>query len=142
MTKALFYLENPNENEARTRTASYASLCNRFFDNMILCNDIYKADPNLELITGVDYDEENEEYIDIYQYFIVSINTNEEDIERFNYDNDIILYYSELLDVYILGVQHFGTSWSYVETGVEMTQNFDKYWNSLNAEEESETDVD
>lgn len=51
-----------------------------------------------------------EVYDDIYQYFIV------DSIERFiDYTNELVFYIEED-DLYILGVKHFGTSWSGVSS--------------------------
>lgn len=131
-----FYINNEselNEYERENKKISYRRLIEYLFSDMILCNDITKlfyADINGEYNEispeiGTDYDEENGDYIDIYQYFIV-------DFPNFNLDfmnkycqNEIILYYSELLDLYILGVDHFGTSWDYVLTDFEYTTDYE-----------------
>lgn len=53
---------------------------------------------------------------DIFQYFIVS-DQGAEMIEQ--YTNDP-LFYNETLDMYVWGITHFGTSWSYVLTDVKL----------------------
>lgn len=63
-----------------------------------------------ELINGSDYDEENDEYTDVFQWFIVS-DEGAKIIQ--DYTNEI-LYYHEELDIYLWGVTHWGTSWDYV----------------------------
>ena len=67
-----------------------------------------------ERIEELEY--QQEEYPDIYQYFIVS-NYGAELIKK--YTNDP-LYYNEELDIYVWGVTHYGTSWDYVLTDVEL----------------------
>lgn len=63
-----------------------------------------------ELVNGSDYDEENDEYAEIYQWFIVS-DSGAQMIQEYT---DEILYYHEDLDIYLWGVTHYGTSWDYV----------------------------
>ena len=56
--------------------------------------------------TGNCYEEQDE----IYQYFII----DEAGAERFaRYTNELVIY-NEELDIYILCVKHWGTSWDYV----------------------------
>lgn len=52
---------------------------------------------------------------DIYQFYLVSDNAK----DPLEMANEII-FYSELLDCYVWGVTHFGTSWSYVLTDIEI----------------------
>ena len=85
--------------------------------NTILNNNIinYEVD-NWELINGVDYNEENESYIDIFQYYIID-NWGVEFLEK--YTNEIV-YYNEVLDIYLWGITHWGTSWDYVLTDIKI----------------------
>lgn len=135
MEKLKFYIKDENElneYEKKNKKISYKRLIDYLFTDLILCNDITKlfyADINGEYNEilpeiGADYNSESDEYTEIYQYFIV-------DFLSFNYDfmkkycnDEIILYYSDLLDLYILGVDHFGTSWDYVLTGFEYTTDY------------------
>lgn len=63
-----------------------------------------------ELVNGFDYDEENDEYTEVFQWFIVSDNG----AQMIQDCTDEILYYHEELDIYLWGVTHWGTSWDYV----------------------------
>ena len=64
-------------------------------------------------------EEEAEEYegevkeqgIDIFQYYLIDYAT----ADRLMHCTDEIIFYSEELDLYVLGVTHFGTSWDYVD---------------------------
>ncbi len=127
--KLKFYINDEsklNEYEKEHKKISYATLCKYLFTDMILCNNIEKLDGFWEgLEIGNTYDEKNDTYVDIYQFFIV-------DFPNFNYDfmqkylqNDIILFYNEELDLYILGVDHFGTGWTYVLTDIEYTTDYE-----------------
>ena len=58
--------------------------------------------------------EEEQDYTDeIYQYYIVSDN-GAEILKEINE----IVFYNDALDMYVWGVTHFGTSWSYVLTDI------------------------
>lgn len=126
-----------NEYEKQHNKISYKRLIDRLFTDMILCNDITKlfyneiggkyTEPEVEI--GCECDE-NDEYIDIYQYFIVDFNgfTYEYILKKYakQLGNEFILYYIEQLDLYILGVTHFGTGWDYVLTDIEPTDNINE----------------
>lgn len=55
---------------------------------------------------------------DVYQWYIIS--DNGADILK-TYTNEIV-YYNEELDMYLWGVTHFGTSWSYVLTSIKLNE--------------------
>ena len=126
-----------NEYEREHNKISYKRLVNRLFTDMILCNDITKlfyneiggkyTEPEVEI--GYECDE-NDEYIDIYQYFIVDFNsyTYEYILKKYakQLGNEFILYYIDQLDLYVLGVTHFGTGWDYVLTDIEPTDNINE----------------
>ena len=106
---------------------SYGTLTSFIFTDMILCNNIEKYSNNWELELGEEYNEEEEEYIDIYQYYIVDVDTwrlekYKEYLQETNTKSDLILWYDNELDIYILGVSHCGTSWSYVPTNIEINK--------------------
>jgi hypothetical protein len=115
-------MENLNEYEKEHNKISYKTLVERYFDNMILCNNIANNYEDLEVVAGSDYDEEEDTYKDIYQYFIVDGCFNEEDLQKVGEELGVV-YYNSNLDLYILGVDHFGTGWDYVLTDIEPTEN-------------------
>lgn len=137
MKKLRFYINDEsklNSYERENGKISYKTLINYLFENnLILCNDITKlfynsigtdyVEPTLEV--GKDYDEETDDYIDIYQYYIVNFYDFNWDFMRKYCQNEIILYYIDFLDLYILGVDHFGTSWDYVLTDFEYTTDYE-----------------
>lgn len=61
---------------------------------------------------------EEEKYSDIFQYFIVD-DSGAEILKR----ADEIVFYCEKLDMYVWGVTHWGTSWDYVLTSIEIKEN-------------------
>lgn len=108
---------------------SYGDLTSFIFEDMILCNNIVKYNgngSNWDLELGEEYDEETG-YIDIYQYYIVDVDTwrlgkYKEYLQETNKPSDLILWYDNELDIYILGVSHCGSSWSYVPTNIEINK--------------------
>ena len=90
----------------------YATFAKAF--DAVLNNNIFDMGWNIgngwELVNGSDYDEETEESLEVFQWFIVSDN-GAQMIQDYT---DEILYYHEELDIYLWGVTHWGTSWDYV----------------------------
>lgn len=97
----------------------YLSYKNLFFkdSSLILCNNIPNVDESLydNIENGIETWDDGED-VEIYQYYLIDDYTTEVLKE---YTNEII-FYSELLDVYVLGVTHFGTSWDYVPTDIKI----------------------
>ena len=56
---------------------------------------------------------------EIFQYYIIS----DAGAELLKDLTDEILYYIDYLDIYIWGVTHYGTSWDYVLTDIEIELN-------------------
>lgn len=117
--------ENLNDYEKEHNRISYKRLVERYFNNMILCNNIANNYEDLEIVAGSDYDEEEGTYKDIYQYFIVDGCFDEEDLQKVGEELGVV-YYNSNLDLYILGVDHLGTSWDYVLTDIEPTENLNE----------------
>lgn len=89
--------------------------------DMVLCNGIVQYNgwfEDWELENGTDYDEENDCYEDIYQYYIVSSRGAKWLMEH----TDEIVYYNEQLDLDVWGITHWGTGWDYVLTDVKLVE--------------------
>ena len=122
--------------ELREKRTTYKNMIEFCCDDMILNNDIInelsKSDFYFDIFCGSDRDFTNAEgdyiseeefyklqeegkegeeiYCDFYQYFII----NYEDARRLaKYTNEVV-FYNEQLDLYLLAVAHYGTSWDYV----------------------------
>jgi hypothetical protein len=104
-----------NRVDYRTLAASF---------DAVLCNDItklfYSTINNeyneIEYYNGTDYNEEEDYYYDVYQYYIID-NNGADILQRYT---DEIVYYLPAIDVYVWGVTHFGTSWDYVLTDIKI----------------------
>lgn len=98
----------------------YKTLAKAF--DAVLNNSIFEFVYNqeyamgMELYNGTDYDEENDRYEEIFQYYIIS----ESGAQMLKELTDEIVYYVEDLDMYIWGVTHYGTSWDYVLTDIKI----------------------
>lgn len=130
-------MEDLNEYEKEHNKISFKRLFDKLFTDAILCNNITKLfyaningeynEPQIEI--GTDYDEENDEYVDIYQYFIVDFSSwtyskMQELSEQLG--KEFVMYYIETLDIYVIGITHLGTYWDYVLTDIEPTEDIKK----------------
>lgn len=61
-------------------------------------------------------EEEQDIYPEIYQYYIVS----DYGARLLKEETNEIVFYNETLDMYLWGVTHYGTSWDYVLTDIEI----------------------
>ena len=102
--------------------ASYRTIIDRFVGDIVLCNNIMSIDDSFcdNLYNG--YDEESEEYKEIYQCYLCNINDYN---KKLLLDMGIMLSYSDMLDCDILCVNHYGTSWDYVLTDVKLFDNYE-----------------
>lgn len=124
MKKIKMYVDEKelNEYEKEHKKVSFRKIFNRLFTDAILCNNIPNIlYENMEIEIGSDYDEETGEYIGIYQYFIVDFSGWAYEKMKECLQDKIILYYINNLDIYVLGIPHFGTPWDYVLTNIEYT---------------------
>lgn len=111
-----FYGNEVSDYGKKNGYVDYRTLAKSF--NAVLNNDIMQKTCDIgywDIVSGTDYNEENETYTDIFQYYIVDDNGAEilKECEE-------IVYYNEELDLYIWGVTHYGTSWDYVLTNIKI----------------------
>jgi hypothetical protein len=98
-------------------TITYEELAKRL-DALKLFNKAPELDPEM-LYEGLENgslweneeDEENAEAKDVYQWYLISPS----DADYMKRHTDELIFYSEVLDEYVWGVTHFGTSWNGVE---------------------------
>ena len=62
---------------------------------------------------------EQDETPDIYQYYIIS----DSGYNILKYHTNEIVYYIPVLDIYVWGVTHCGTSWDYVLTDIKIEED-------------------
>lgn len=89
---------------------SYADAVNRFNNNLILCNNIPEFDLTIYDNCRFSVYDEDENPIDIYQWYITDC--TDTDVEYLEKWYGLLFTYSEMLDRYVLCVNHWGTPWS------------------------------
>lgn len=96
---------------------------------LVLCNNIETIDSSIYDNMRFDYYDKNGEPTEIYQWYITDLSawTVEFQEQAFN----LKYTYSDLLDCYILCVDHFGTGWDYVPCEVKS-----KDWIEVNKDKE------
>lgn len=96
---------------------SYAKLVNRL-DAVKLFNKAPELDPEIydKLENGSLYildDDGNEtdDFVDVFQWYLISPS----DAEYIKRNTDELIFYSDVLDEYVWGITHYGTSWDKVD---------------------------
>ena len=116
MKSNYFYGNEVSDYGKQNGYVDYRTLAKSF--NAVLNNDIMQKTRDVgywDIVSGCEYDEENDSYTDIYQYYIIDDNGAEilKECEE-------IVFYNEELDIYVWGVTHWGTSWDYVLTNIKI----------------------
>lgn len=110
--------------DLRSERDSYDKMIEFCCDSLIMNNDIINelssAGFVFDTYCGVEYDDETDEYVDVYQLFIIG----EEDAERLARYTEELVYYCESLGLYILGVSHCGTAWCCVSANWKTVDAF------------------
>jgi hypothetical protein len=104
MTNKTFYTDY--------KTASHWGNC-----QLIMCNNIADIDPTVWNNMRFDYYDKDDNQVEIFQWFITDL--TDWTVEWNEKTFDLKYTYSELLDKYILCVDHCGTSWDYVPCEVK-----------------------
>lgn len=111
------YIDNSEEIKAKQEQIETLenTLENAFDDEHInyLNNQIEIINEQIE-----ELEREQDEQPEIFQYYIISDN-GADILKRFT---DEIVYYIPVLNVYVWGITHFGTSWDYVLTDIKIEE--------------------
>ena len=114
-----FYISNKeklNSEELRTGCVSYRRVIDRYISDLVLCNKIEEIDSNIFDNMSI-YEEE------IYQYYLCNLSEFEKEKLK---EYGIILSYSNILELDVLCVEHYGTSWDYVMTDIKWSEDLDE----------------
>lgn len=95
-----------------TRETNYFLAAHWLNNSLVLCNQIPEIDDSIWDNMRFDLFDEDESQIEIYQWFITDC--SESDVEWLEKSFGLLFTYSDLLECYILCVDHWGTSWDYV----------------------------
>ena len=85
-------------------------------NSLILCNDIPSIDDSIFWNNRFEWSEESE----IYQWFLTDC--SESDVEYLEQHFGLKFTFSDALDLYVLCVDHYGTSWDYVYWTTDLEQ--------------------
>lgn len=103
--------------ENKTFYTTYREAVDWLNNNYILCNKLPEIDQSVFENMRFDiFDEENDSYTEIYQWYLTD--AGESDVEFLEKHFGLLFAYSDLLDCYVLCVDHLGTSWGYVKCEV------------------------
>lgn len=109
----------------RNGYVDYATLAKCF--DAVLNNDIMSLTYDIgcwEQVSGAidntdeieELENEQDENPEVFQWFIIS----DWGARLLQQETNEIVYYNEMLDMYLWGVTHFGTSWNYVLTNIKI----------------------
>jgi hypothetical protein len=87
------------------RTISFAQAVKRFSNSFVLCNNVPEIDPSIWENAYFDFDDAGE----IMQYYITDCSA--EDVKYLSSWFGLLFAYSEVLDCFVLCVDHWGTRW-------------------------------
>ena len=102
---------------------TYKEAVNWLNNDFVLCNNITEVDPSIYDNMRFNYFNENDEPKYIFQCYIT--NANNTDVEYLEKHFGLLFTYSNLLDCFILCVDHLGTSWEFVHCEVLTYDNDD-----------------
>lgn len=102
-----------NDYEKQHKRLSYSNMLKALTDDCYILNNTIVEKFDFDFLDESLYDLEE---LTIYQYYIISEYTAEK-LQK--HTNEIILYNAEL-DMYLLGVGHFGTSWESILTDIKI----------------------
>lgn len=88
-----------------------------WIDNKVLCNSLPEIDQSVydNMRFMLEDEDENQRYI--YQWFITDCNKS--DVEYLEKSFGLLFTYSDILDCWVLCVDHIGTPWKGVEVEVK-----------------------
>lgn len=109
-----------SEKEVFGRT-DYKTAVHWCHNSYILCNNIAEIDSTIYNNAHFEWEENTE----IFQWYLT--NASSFDVEFLESTFGLLFTYSELLDCYVLCVDHWGTSWDYVACEV-----LDNEWFEIN----------
>ena len=92
-------------------STNYRTAAHWLNGSLILCNDICTIDETIWDNIRFSLEDEEGNYTEVYQWFLTSYSLDD---VRFLEDHFGLLFsYSDKLDLYVLCVDHYGTSWDY-----------------------------
>ena len=107
----------------KTYTTDYKTAVHWLHNSLIMCNNITDVDTCLEYRFDF-YNEEDGTSTEIYQHYLTDCSLS--DVEFLEEHFGLLFAYSEVLDLYVLCVDHYGTAWDYVACDTDL-ENAPRY---------------
>ena len=99
------------------KQTTYAIAVNWLYNHYVMCNHIFEIDHSCYDNARFDWEDEEGNGREFFQYFLTD--ASEDDIEWLERNfPELRFTYSDMLDCFVLCVDHVGTSWGYVATEV------------------------
>ena len=100
------------------KQTTYSIAINWLRPSLVLCNNIAEIDNSVyDNARFSFYDEETETETEIFQWYLTSFSQDDVRWLEKNFP-DLKFTYSDLLDCFVLCVDHYGTNWEYVATSI------------------------
>ena len=100
------------------KQTTYSIAINWLRPSLVLCNNIAEIDQSVfDNARFSFYDEDEEMETEIFQWYLTNLSLDDVEWIEKNFP-DMKFTYSDLLDCFVLCVDHFGTSWDYVPTSI------------------------
>ena len=100
------------------KQTTYSIAINWLRPSLVLCNNIAEIDQSVfDNARFSFYDEDEEIETEIFQWYLTNLSLDDVEWIEKNFP-DLKFTYSDLLDCFVLCVDHFGTGWDYVPTSI------------------------
>ena len=100
------------------KQTTYSIAINWLRPSLVLCNKIAEVDQSVfDNARFSFYDEDEEMETEIFQWYLTNLSLDDVEWIEKNFP-DIKFTYSDLLDCFVLCVDHYGTGWDYVATSI------------------------
>ena len=100
------------------KQTTYSIAINWLSPSLVLCNNIAEIDQSVfDNARFSFYDEDVEMETEIFQWYLTNLSLDDVEWIEKNFP-DMKFTYSNLLDCFVLCVDHFGTAWDYVPTSI------------------------
>lgn len=104
--------------ENKMKQTTYSIAINWLRPSLVLCNKIAEIDPSVfDNARFSFYDEDEETETEIFQWYLTNLSLDDVEWIEKNFP-DIKFTYSDMLDCFVLCVDHCGTGWDYVATSI------------------------
>ena len=100
------------------KQTTYSIAINWLRPSLVLCNKIAEIDQSVfDNARFSFYDEDEEMETEIFQWYLTNLSLDDVEWIEKNFP-DMKFTYSDLLDCFVLCVDHYGTGWDYVPTSI------------------------